>query len=54
MMMSEKGAMAKTKKGAANSGPVRNRGPQKARGNPTKSGEVFGKWQKSRKPGGGK
>jgi len=50
MMMSEKGAMAKTKKGTPNTGPVRRKGPQRARGNPTKGGEVFGKWQKSRKP----
>jgi len=50
MVMSEKGAMKKTEKGACNTGPVRNRGPQKARGNPTRGGEIHGKWQKSRKP----
>jgi len=47
--MSEKGAARKTQKGQANTGPVRRRGPQKASGNPTKRGEVFGKWQKSSK-----
>jgi len=49
--MSEKGAMKKTRKGQANTGPVRNRGPQRPRQNPTQQGEVFGKWQKSYKPG---
>lgn len=47
-------AMEKAQKGQANTGPVRNRGPQRARGNATKNGEVFGKWQKPRSPKSGK
>jgi hypothetical protein len=37
--------MGKEIRSKGNAAPVRNKGPQKAKGNPTKNGGVFGKWQ---------
>lgn len=41
----------KTPKSNPKSAPVRRKGPQRPRPNPTKNGKIFGNWQSSRKGG---